>query len=136
MDGARARLGGRVDELPFVFAQAVLVTTSANHEFADAFQRTLFPVGSVRFTDLVSADGFPDTNLVQFSTYDELGGVAEPQLIQLRNTRRGFAFASRRGRGGYHLVVAGQSDADVLAVIRNLGSVDAFVGPGLVVGVD
>lgn len=136
IEAARSRLGGRVNELPFVFAQAVLVTASTNREFADVFQRTLFPVGSVRFAGLARADAFPDTNLVQFSLYPELGGVTEPQFVQQRNTRRGFAFAWRRGRGGYHLIVAGQSDADVLAVIKNLGSVDAFVGPGLVVSVD
>jgi len=113
-----------------------LVTTSGNRELADAFSRALFPVGAVRFTDLAKADAFPDANLVQFSTYAELGVIREPQLTQLRDTRRGFAYASPRGRGGYHLIVAGRSDQDVLAVIKRLGSVDALVGPGLVVGVD
>lgn len=107
-----------------------------NRELADAFQRTLFPVGAVRFNDLAKADAFPDTNLVQFSTYAELGVIAEPQLVHLRDTRRGFAYASPRGRGAYHLIVAGRSDQDVLAVIKTLGSVDALVGPGLVVSVD
>jgi hypothetical protein len=32
--------------------------------------------------------------------------------------------------------VAGRSNEDILAVIKKLGSVDAFVGPGLVVSVD
>ena len=64
--GALSKLGGRRNELPFVFAQAVLVTTSGKREFDDAFQRTLFPVGTVRFTDLAKAEAFPDANLVQF----------------------------------------------------------------------
>jgi hypothetical protein len=134
--GVLSKLGGRRNELPFVFAQAVLVTTSGNREFADAFQRTLFPVGAVRFTDLAKAAAFPDAPLVQFSAYAELGGITEPQLVQLRHNRRGFAFASPRGRGGYHVIVAGRSDDDILAVIEKLGSVDAIVGPGLVVGID
>jgi len=134
--GVLSKLGSRRNELPFVFAQAVYVTTSGNREFADAFQRTLFPVGTVRFNDLAKAEAFPDANLVQFSTYAELGVIREPQLVQLRDTRRGFAFASPRGRGGYHLIVAGRSDEDILAVIGKLGDVDTFVGPGLVVGVD
>ena len=112
------------------------MTTSGNREFADAFQRTLFPVGTVRFNDLAKADAFPDANLVQFSAYAELGGIPDPQLVQLRDTRRGFAFASQRGRGGYRLVVAGRSDEDILAVIGKLGDVDTFVGPGLVVIID
>jgi hypothetical protein len=136
ISGVLSTLGSRRNELPFVFAQAVLVTTSGNREFADAFQRTLFPVGAVRFNDLAKAEAFPDTNLVQFSAYAELGVIPEPQLVQLRDTRRGFAFASPRGRGGYHLIVAGRSNEDILAVIKKLGSVDAFVGPGLVVSVD
>jgi hypothetical protein len=65
--GVLSKLEGRRNELPFVFAQAVLVTTSGNREFADAFQRTLFPVGAVRFSDLAKAEAFPDANLVQFS---------------------------------------------------------------------
>jgi hypothetical protein len=133
--GALSTLGGRRNELPFVFAQAVLVTPGGKREFADAFQRTLFPVGSVRFTDLSKAAAFPDANLVQFSAYGELSGT-EPQIVQLRNTRRGFAFATPRGRGGYLLTVAGRSDEDIRAVIEKLGDVDAFVGPGLLVGID
>jgi len=131
-----SKLGSRRNELPFVFAQAVLVTTSGNREFADAFQRTLFPVGTVRFNDLAQAEAFPDTNLVQFSTYAELGIITEPQLVQLRDTHRGFAYATQRGRGGYHLIVAGRSDADILAVIGKLGDVDTLVGPGLVVSIN
>ena len=134
--GVLSKLGSRRNELPFVFAQAVLVTTSGNREFADAFQRTLFPVGTVRFNDLAKAEAFPDANLVQFSTYAELGVIPEPQLVQLRDTHRGFAYASPRGRGGCHLIVAGRSDEDILAVIGKLGDVDTFVGPGLVVSVD
>lgn len=133
---ALARLGSRRSELPFVFAQAVMVTTSGNRTFADAFQRTLFPVGTVRFTDPAKAEAFPDTNLVQFSAYAELGVNPEPQLVQLRDAHRGFAYASQRGRGGYRLIVAGQSDEDILAVIRKLGDVDTLAGPGLVVSVD
>lgn len=133
---ALSKLGGRRNELPFVFAQAVLVTTSGKREFADAFQRTLFPVGTVRFNDLAKAEAFPDANLVQFSAYSELGAIREPLLVQLRDTSRGFAFASRRGRGGYHLIVAGESDEDILAVIGKLGDVDTLAGPGLVVSVD
>jgi hypothetical protein len=34
------------------------------------------------------------------------------------------------------VIVAGRSDDDILAVIEKLGSVDAIVGPGLVVGID
>ena len=134
--GVLSTLGGRRNELPFVFAQAVLVTTGGKGEFADAFQRTLFPVGTVRFTDLAKAEAFPDANLVQFSAYAELGGITEPQLVQLRDTRRGFAFATQRGRGGYHLLVAGRSGEDIRVVIGKLGDVDAFVGPGLLVGID
>ena len=134
--GVLSKLGSRRNELPFVFAQAVLVTTSGNREFADAFERTLFPVGAVRFNDLAKAEAFPDANLVQFSTYAELRIIPEPQLAQLRDTRRGFAYASQRGRGGYHLIVAGRSDEDILAIIEKLGNVDALVGPGLVVSVD
>jgi len=134
--GALSKLEGSRNELPFVFAQAALVTTSGNREFADAFQRTLFPVGTVRFTDLAKAKAFPDANLVQFAAYAELGAISEPQVVQLRDTRRGFAFASPRGRGGYHLLVAGRSDEDILAVIGKLGDVDTLVGPGLVVSVD
>jgi hypothetical protein len=134
--GVLSQLGDRRNELPFVFAQAVLVTTSGNREFADAFQRTLFPVGTVRFTDLAKAEAFPDANLVQFSAYAELGGITEPQLVRLRDTHRGFAFASQRGRGGYHLIVAGRSNEDILAVIGKLGDVDTLVGPGLLVSVD
>jgi hypothetical protein len=134
--GAAVSKSSSQAELPFVFAQAVLVTTSGHREFADAFGRTLFPVGTVRFNDLAKAEAFPDANLVQFSAYAELGVMPEPQLGQLRDTRRGFAFASLRGRGGYHLIVAGRSNEDILAVIKKLGSVDAFVGPGLVVSVD
>ena len=134
--GVLSKLGSRRNELPFVFAQAVFVTTSGNREFADAFERTLFPVGAVRFNDLAKAEAFPDANLVQFSAYAELGVITEPQLVQLRDTRRGFAFASQRGRGGYHLIVAGRSNEDILAVIGKLGDVDTFVGPGLVVSVD
>jgi hypothetical protein len=73
---------------------------------------------------------------VQFSAYAELGVIPEPQLVQLRDTRRGFGYASQRGRGGYRLVVAGRSDEDILAVIGKLGDVDTFLGPGLVVGID
>jgi hypothetical protein len=134
--GALSKLEGRRNELPFVFAQAVLVTTSGNREFADAFQRTLFPVGTVRFNDLAKAEAFPDANLVQFSGYAELGAIREPQLVQLRDTSGGFAVASPRGRGGYHLIVAGRSDEDILAVIGKLGDVDTLLGPGLVVSVD
>ena len=134
--GALSKLEGRRNELPFDFAQAVLVTTSGNREFADAFQRTLFPVGTVRFNNLAKAEAFPDANLVQFSVYAELGAVREPQLVQLRDTRRGFAYTSLRGRGGYHLIVAGKSDEDILAVIGTLGDVDTLVGPGLVVSID
>lgn len=134
--GALSKLGGRRNELPFVFAQAVLVTTSGKREFDDAFQRTLFPVGTVRFTDLAKAEAFPDANVVQFSAYAELGGLRDPQLVNLRDTRRGFAFASQRGRSGYHLIVAGRSDDDILAVIGKLGDVDALIGPGLVVSID
>jgi len=32
--------------------------------------------------------------------------------------------------------VAGRSDEDIRAVIEKLGDVDAFVGPGLLVGID
>ena len=134
--GALAKVAGRRNELPFVFAQAVFVTASGNRAFADAFQRTLFPVGSARFTDLAKAEAFPDANLVQFSVYSELGAGTEPQIVQLRDAHRGFAFASKRGRGGYSLIVAGRSDEDVLAVIEKLGDADAFAGPGLVVAVD
>ena len=134
--GVLSTLGGRRNELPFVFAQAVLVTASGTGEFADAFQRTLSPVGTVRFTDLAKAAAFPDANLVQFSAYAEIGGITEPQIVQLRNTRRGFAFATHRGRGGYHLIVAGRSNEDIRAVIETLGDVDAFAGPGLVVSID
>ena len=134
--GVLSKLGSRRNELPFVFAQAIFVTTSGNREFADAFQRMLFPVGTVRFNDLAKAEAFPDANLVQFSAYAELGVMPDAQLVQLRDTRRGFAFASPRGRGGYHLIVAGRSNEDILAVIEKLGDVDAFVGPGLVVSVD
>lgn len=133
---ALSKLADRRNELPFVFAQAVLVTTSGDRGFADAFQRTLFPVGTVRFTDLAKAAAFPDTNLVQFSAYAELGAIAEPQVARLRDTHRGFAFASRRGRGGYHLIVAGRSADDMLAVIAKLGEADGLAGPGLVVSVD
>jgi hypothetical protein len=90
----------------------------------------------VRFDDLQKAEAFPDANLVQFSVYAELVAVTEPQLVRLRDTHRGFAFASPRGRGGYHLIVAGRSAEDVLAVIGKLGDVDTFAGPGLVVSVD
>jgi len=134
--GVLSTLGSRRNELPFVFAQAVLVTTSGNRAFADAFQRTLFPVGTVRFNDLAKAEAFPDANLVQFSGYAELGVIPEPPLVRLRDTRRGFAYASPRGRGGYHLIVAGRSDEDILAVIGKLGDVDTVVGPGLVVSID
>ena len=134
--GVLSTLGGRRNELPFVFAQAVLVTASGTGEFADAFQRTLFPVGTVRFTDLAKAAAFPDANLVQFAAYAEIGGITEPQIVQLRNTRRGFAFATPRGRGGYHLIVAGRSNEDIRAVIQTLGDVDALAGPGLVVSID
>lgn len=134
--GALSALGARRNELPFVFAQAVYVTTSRNREFADAFQRMLFPVGTVRFTELAKAEAYPDANLVQFSVYAEMGAGMEPRLVQLRDTHRGFAFASPRGRGGYHLVVAGRSAEEVLAVIGKLGDVDTFAGPGLVVSVD
>lgn len=134
--GVLSKLGSRRNELPFVFAQAVLVTTSGNREVADAFQRTLLPVGTVRFTDLAKAEAFPDANVVQFSTYAELGVTPEPKIVQLRDTRRGFAFATERGRAGYHLLVAGRTDEDMLAVIGKLGDVDALVGPGLVVSVD
>jgi len=136
IDGALSSLGDRRNELPFVFAQAVLVTTGGNRELADAFERTLFPVGAVRFTDLAKAGAFPDTNLVQLSVYAELGVTPAPELVQLRDTYRGFAYASPRGRGGYHLTVAGRSNEDVLAVIGKLGDVDALAGPGLVVGID
>lgn len=135
--GAVTRLGGRRNELPFVFAQAVFVTTRAPRGFIDAFQRTLFPVGWVRVDDLTEAHAFPDANLVQFATYEELGVSTEPLWLQLRDTHRGFAVASPRGRGGgYHLLVAGRADDDILAVIEKLGSVDALAGPGLVVGID
>jgi hypothetical protein len=134
--GALSTLGGRRNELPFVFAQAVLVTPGGTREFADAFQRALFPVGTVRFTDLSKAAAFPDANLVQFSTYTELSGVTEPKIVELRDTRRGFALATPRGRGGYHLIVAGRSDEDIGVVIEKLGEVDAFAGPGLLVGID
>jgi len=136
IDAALSRLEGRRYELPFVFAQAVLVTTSGNREFADAFQRTLFPVGAVQFNDPAKAEAFPDTNLVQFSTYAELGTIRDPQLVQLRDTSRGFAFASPRGRGGYLLLVAGRTDEDILEVIGKLGEVDTLAGPGLLVSVD
>jgi hypothetical protein len=136
IEGVLSKLGSRRNELPFVFAQAVMVTTSGNREFADAFQRTLFPVGAVRFNDLAKAGAFPDANLVQFSTYAELGVNPEPRLVTLRDAHRGFAFASQRGRGGYHLIVAGRTNEDILAVIEKLGDVDAFDGPGLVVSVD
>jgi hypothetical protein len=134
--GVLSTLGTRRNELPFVFAQAVLVTTSGSRAFADAFQRTLFPVGTVRFNDPAKAEAFPDANLVQFSSYAELGVIREPELVQLRDTRRGFAYASQRGRGGYHLIVAGRSDEDILAVIGKLGDVDTLVGPGLVLSID
>jgi hypothetical protein len=101
--GALAKVAGRRNELPFVFAQAVFVTASGNRAFADAFQRTLFPVGSARFTDLAKAEAFPDANLVQFSVYSELGAGTEPRIVQLRDAHRGFAFATPRGRGGYRL---------------------------------
>jgi len=133
--GVLSTLGTRRNELPFVFAQTVFVTTSGNRAFADAFQRTLFPVGTVRFNDLAKAEAFPDANLVQFSAYAELGVIPEPQLVQLRDTRRGFAYASQRGRG-YRLIVAGRSDEDILVVIGKLGDVDTFAGPGLVVSID
>ncbi|MEJ7666490.1 MAG: hypothetical protein WKG07_46715 [Hymenobacter sp.] len=45
-----SKLGNRRNELPFVFAQAVFVTTSRNGEFANAFQQTLFPVAAARFS--------------------------------------------------------------------------------------
>jgi len=134
--GVLSKLGSRRGELPFVFAQAVLVTPSGKREFADAFQRTLFPVGAVRFNELAKAGAFPDANLVQFSAYAELGVMPEPQLVQLRDTHRGFAFASPRGRGGSHLIVAGRSDEDILGVIGKLGDVDTLVGPGLIVSGD
>jgi hypothetical protein len=133
---ALSRLGDRRNELPFVFAQAVMVTTSGNAAFADAFQRTMFPVGTVRFDDPMEADAFSDTNLVQFSTYAELDVITQPQLARLREARRGFAFVSTRGRGGYHLIVAGRTSDDILAVIDKLGDVDSLVGMGLLVGLD
>ena len=49
-------------------------------------QRTLFPGGAVWFNDLAKAEAFPDANLVQLSTYAELGVIPEPQLVQLRET--------------------------------------------------
>jgi hypothetical protein len=90
----------------------------------------------VRFDDLQKAEAFPDANLVQFSVYAELAAITDPHLVRLRDTYRGFALASPRGRGGYHLIVAGRSAEDVLAVIGRLGDVDSFAGPGLVVSVD
>ena len=114
----------------------VLVTASGKREFADAFERALFPVGAVRFSDLAKAEAFPDANVVQFSAYAELGSVPEPQIAALRDTHRGFAYASPRGRGGYRLVVAGRSDEDILSVIGKLSDVETFAGPGLVVSID
>jgi hypothetical protein len=134
--GVASALGNRRNELPFVFAQTVFVTASGTGEFADAFQRTLFPVASTRFKDLSKAEAFPDTNVVQFSTYAELGSTPQPQLDDLRDSRRGFAYATQRGRGGYHLIVAGRSGEDILEVIEKLRDVDAIVGPGLVASVD
>ncbi len=136
IDGVLSSLGDRRNELPFVFAQTVLVTTSGNRELADAFERTLFPVSSVRFDDLARAEAFPDTNLVQLATYAELGDTAEPEVLRLRGDHSGFAYALPRGRGGYHLTVAGRSDQDVLAVIGKLTEVVTFAGPGLVVGIE
>jgi hypothetical protein len=133
---ALSKLGNRSNELPFVFAQAIYVTTSGNGEFANAFQRTLFPVAAARFKDLAKAEAFPDTNVVQFSTYAELGVSLQFHLLALRDGRRGFAYASQRGRGGYHLIVAGRSSGDILAVIEKLGDIDALIGPGLVASVD
>lgn len=134
--GVLSTLGARRDELPFVFAQAVYVTASGDRTFGDAFQRTLFPVGTVRFTELAKAEAFPDANLVQFSVYAEMGAGTEPRLVQLRDAHRGFALVSPRGRGGYRLIVAGRSGQDILAVITKLGDVDTFAGPGLVVSID
>ncbi|MEJ7666489.1 MAG: hypothetical protein WKG07_46710 [Hymenobacter sp.] len=73
---------------------------------------------------------------MQFSTYAELSIIPQPQLVELRDNRRGFAYASQRGRGGYHLIVAGRSREDILAVIEKLRDVEALVGPGLVASVD
>jgi hypothetical protein len=42
--GVLCKLGDRRNDLPFVFAQAVLVTTSGKWEFADAVQRARCPV--------------------------------------------------------------------------------------------
>jgi hypothetical protein len=66
----------------------------------------------------------------------QLGTTPQPQLVELRDNHRGFAYASQRGRGGYHLTVAGRSGEDILAVIEKLRDVNALVGPGLVASVD
>src|SRR5207244_324277 len=93
-----------------------------NEHLVGGFSRS-YIAGVVRFTAPAKAEAFPDANLVQFSAYAELGAIPEPQLVQLRDTRRGFAFASPRGHGGYHLIVAGRSSEDILAVIKKMAAV-------------
>ena len=102
-------------------------------------QRHLHALGITAWQDAIvgpASEAFPDANVVQFSVYAELGAFTEPQLVQLRDTRRGFAFASQRGRAGYHLLVAGRSDEDILAVVGKLGDVDTLSEPGLLVSID
>ncbi|HVQ41230.1 MAG TPA: hypothetical protein VMS54_03450 [Vicinamibacterales bacterium] len=138
LSAAGPALGTKLREPRFVLAQVILVTSPGAESFADMYQRTMFPVAVARYTDLRRADAFPDANVVQLSTYAELdrAPVVDASLQTLRSGCRGIAYAAARGRGGYRVVIAG-FDADAIAeVIRRLGELEAFSGPGRLLKID
>jgi hypothetical protein len=98
----------------------------------------MFPVAVARYTDVGRADAFPDANVIQLATYAQLdrAPVEDAALQTARAGRRGIAYAAARGRGGYRVVIAGR-DADAIAeVIRRLGELEVFNGPGLLLKID
>jgi hypothetical protein len=131
-------LGTKLREPKFVLAQVIVVTSPGSESFADMYQRTMFPVAVVRYTDVGRADAFPDANVIQLATYAQLdrAPVEDAALQTARTGGRGIAFAAARGRGGYRVVIAGR-DADAIAeVIQRLGALETFSGPGLLVTID
>jgi hypothetical protein len=121
--------------LPFVFAQAVLVTASGTGEFADAFQRTLFPVGTVRSPIWRRPRRFPTRTWYSFPRTPKSAASRSRRSSSFETLAE--ALPSRRRAGErVHLIVAGRSNEDIRAVIQTLGDVDALAGPGLVVSID
>ena len=125
---AATTLGTKLHEPRLVLGQMVLVSSPETQPLLDVYQSTMFPVTVGRYGDITKADAFPDSNVVQVATYAELdrAPVVDAKLKALRSARRGIAYASPRGRGGYFVTITGRDIDAINDVIQKLGELDRW----------